>query len=205
MISNLKSLDLQITGPLQYNTDFGLERLAAISLILYPGKRFTGEEIIVENGKLRLLNMGFEKIDKDNLYFNKSNILNPSKEGTLSLEELALLEDIQNIFTSIQEMVPHLNWDVFIAELKKACGKIHSRSFYQDARNGIDEKLRTNLPEVILFDHDYIPQLAYESILPRVHDIEKFLQNAQALASAKHFTKLMGNYKTVDMSTEELL
>lgn len=205
MISNIKSLDRQIAGPLQYNTDFGLERLAAISLILYPGKRFTGEEIIIENGKPRLLNVGFEKIDQDNLYFNKSDIINHSKEGTLSLEELALLEDIQNIFTSIQEMVPHLNWDIFIAELKKACGKIHSISFYQDARNGIENKLSTNLSEVVLFDHDHIPQLAYESILPRVHDIEKFLQNAQALAAAEHFTKLMGNNKTEALSTEELL
>ncbi|ANC34322.1 hypothetical protein P029_02985 [Anaplasma phagocytophilum str. Norway variant2] len=205
MVSSLKSLDLQVMGPLQYNTDYGLERLAAVSLILYPGKRFTGEEIIIENGKLRLLNMGFEKIDKDNLYFNKSDILNTSEEGTLSPADLALLEDIQNIFASIQEMVPHLNWDVFIVELKKACGKIHSKSFYQDARDGIDNKLRKNLSEVILFDHEHIPQLAYESILPRVHDIEKFMQNAQAMASAKHFTKLMGNYKTEALSIEELL
>ncbi|QJC27615.1 hypothetical protein ANPL_02765 [Anaplasma platys] len=186
------------SSPVIYNNGNGLEKIAATLLVLYPGIEVSGDQILLHDGKPYLINLGTNKIEKDHPCFARTI------EGKYSSQEEIIVEDIRRLFASIQELVPHMDWNIFIKELRIICTNLRSETFANHAQQRLLEKLRTNLLPSTLFDKK-LPLVAYESILPRVHDILAFLDNERLLEATQRYTKLVYGLRTQVFSAEDFL
>lgn len=201
-IENFASLieipKIPYSSPVIYNSDYGLEKIAAALLVLYPGVSINGNQILLHDGKPYLINLGTNKMDAEHPCFART-----AGEKYSSQEE-AIVSDIRSIFASIQELVPHMDWDIFINELQTICANLRNEKFAADAQQHILAKLKSNLPHSTLFDKK-LPIVAYESILPRVNDILSFLANEHLVEATQRYTKLVYGLRTNVFSTEDFL
>ena len=176
-----------------------LERIAAATLVLYPGTAIKGDEIILlRKGGPRLLNMGNVKIAPNNPHFKSDDA------GPRLYKEYNIADDIRVLFLSIQEASHHLDWDVFIKELRTICAKMRNVKFATETQSAIKRKLSDSLYDSVSLVEN-LPVVIYESILPRVKDIEAFLQNQQLVDSLGHLTKLVHNPDKDILTTSDFL
>lgn len=192
-VKNFSSLieipKIPYSSPVIYNNDYGLEKIAATLLVLYPGTKVTGDEILLHDGKPYLINLGTQTINAEHPCFTRT------REGKYSPQEEIVVTDIRKLFAHMQELVPHMDWDIFIKELRTICTNMKNESFAKNAQQHITDKLRSNLPKSTLFDKK-LAVVAYESLLPRVNDILTFLDNKHLLEITKHYTKLVYSLRT---------
>ncbi|MDB1135425.1 hypothetical protein [Candidatus Anaplasma sp. TIGMIC] len=171
--------------PIIDNSNHGIERIMAATLILYPGAKISGEEVLLHEGKPVFTNLENGKVIADHPFFNAG-----ASEDTTDALNTAILSDIRQLFSSVREMVPNPDWDAFVTHLHEICALMRSEEFAKTAKREILSKSCRELPGAILHD-DHFSTIAYESILPRVNNIERFFQNERLAQAAHYYTKLM--------------
>ena len=175
-----------------------LERIAAATLVLYPGAKISGDEIILlRKGGPSLLNTGNIEINLNNPYFRSTT------EDIKLQPEYHVADDIRSLFLSLQEVSHHLNWEVFIEELRAACTHIQSVKFAEQLKPAITRVMTANLP--YCKPSNDIHTVVYESVLPRVRDIEVFLRNQQLVDCVRHLTKLVHDPRKDVLTTSDFL
>ncbi|MFV9839215.1 MAG: hypothetical protein AB8U44_04295 [Aaplasma endosymbiont of Hyalomma asiaticum] len=184
--------------PITIDANQNLERIAAATLVLYPGAKISGDEIILlRKSGPSLLNTGNIEINLNNPYFRSAD------EGIKLHQEYNIADDIRSLFLSLQEVSHHLNWEVFVEELRAVCAQIQSVKFAEQVKPAIARVVTANLPYCETSND--IQTVVYESILPRVEDIEVFLRNKQLVDCVGHLTKLVHDPRKDVLTTSDFL
>ena len=179
----------------KFSSSNDLEKIAAMHLILYPGSAVHGEDILIGNEKLVMLNIGSLKI---------KSVSEPATIYGERHKKIAIMEDIQKIFSSLQELCGHLDCETFIEELRTYCAMMRSQHYAAKIQHAISQRIE-QLPEHTKLNGGDLPTVAFESILPRIEEIEEFLQDERMVQLTIQFTKLLHNSEKLILSAPDFL
>ncbi|MEH0831310.1 hypothetical protein [Anaplasma bovis] len=194
----VSSIDMPVYGdvdPSKFSGSNDLEKIAAMHLILYPGSTINGGDILLGDEKLYMLHVDSGKIKPT---------YEPLTTFSAKHKKIAIMEDIQKIFSSLQELCGHLDCETFIEELRTYCAMMRSKHYAIQIQNAIASRVK-QLPENTELSRGDLPTVAFESILPRIVEIEEFLQDELMVKITIQFTRFLHNSEKLILSAPDFL